>query len=91
MDLREALIRQGPSLELQRAAQAEIARLDAQVRDLTALHYKAQAKLASIHLEVVAALEFNNGLLDANRAPNEHAYDVLLAHIDHIHTTIHED
>lgn len=29
MNLRQALISQGPSLELQRAAQAEIARLDA--------------------------------------------------------------
>jgi hypothetical protein len=35
MNLREALIVQGPSLELQRAAQAEIARLDARIKDLT--------------------------------------------------------
>ena len=31
MNLRQALIEQAPSLELQRAAQAEIARLDVQV------------------------------------------------------------
>jgi hypothetical protein len=33
MDLRDALIRQAPSLALQREAQAEIARLDAALQD----------------------------------------------------------
>jgi hypothetical protein len=37
MQLREALLVQGPSLALQRAASDEIARLDARVRALEAL------------------------------------------------------
>ena len=46
MNLREALIVQNPSLELQRAAQAEIARLDDMLKTLTARFYEAQAELA---------------------------------------------
>jgi len=46
MNLREALIVQNPSLELQRAAQAEIARLDSVLKDLAARYYEAQAELA---------------------------------------------
>lgn len=46
MNLREALITQGPSLELQRAASDEIARLDGIIRDLTGRYYQAQAELA---------------------------------------------
>lgn len=37
MNLREALIAQAPSLELQRAAQSEIARLDHQLRQANEL------------------------------------------------------
>jgi hypothetical protein len=46
MELREALIRQSPSLELQRAAQAEIARLDAVVMLLTKEVQELQSELA---------------------------------------------
>lgn len=45
MNLRQALIEQAPSLTLQRAAQAEIARLDAELirmaHDLACLRYQA--------------------------------------------------
>ena len=37
MQLRDALIQQAPSLELQRSAQQEIAKLDRQVEQLTRL------------------------------------------------------
>lgn len=48
MELREALIRQSPSLELQRAAQAEIARLDAVVMLLTKEVQELQSELDAI-------------------------------------------
>lgn len=90
MDLREALIAQRPSLELQRAAQAEIARLDAQVRDLTALHYKAQAKLARVRGEVVSAQEFYNALVDGD-LQHPDSIGTCMANIDNICLIIHED
>ena len=45
MNLREALITQGPSLSLQRAAQSEIARLDAEVSRMRAECAETRAEL----------------------------------------------
>ena len=70
MNLREALIVQNPSLELQRAAQAEIARLDGELALATARHYKAQAQLARILELVQRAQEMYNALVDSDETAN---------------------
>lgn len=54
MELREALIRQSPSLELQRAAQAEIARLDAVVMLLTKEVQELQSELLMVKTDLQA-------------------------------------
>lgn len=59
MNLREALIIQSPSLELQRAAADEIARLDTTVRHLATIHYETQAQLADVMLALKGAVEYD--------------------------------
>jgi hypothetical protein len=54
MKLRDALIQQPPSLVLQRAAQAEIARLDAQI---TQVHLLAVLKLGECPAEFRSKLD----------------------------------
>lgn len=64
MNLREALIIQSPSLELQRAAADEIARLDATVRHIAMIHYETQATLANVLVALQGAVEFSQTIED---------------------------
>lgn len=59
MNLREALIAQGPSLELQRAAADEIARLDATIRHLAQTHYETQAQLGNARLALMQGVDLD--------------------------------
>jgi hypothetical protein len=62
MNLREALIAQGPSLELHRAAQAEIARLDAIIH----IKQRALEEAARLHTEALPKFNWGASCLDAN-------------------------
>lgn len=90
MNLREALIVQGPSLELQRAAHAEIARLDGELSLMAARHYQAQAQLARVLALVQRAQELNNALVDSDEVANCYDHADLMEIIDTISTIITE-
>lgn len=85
MNLREALINQNPSLELLRAAQAEIARLDAEVAQARRLHYEAQAMLARILTIVQAARATEEVRRDARDGTD---YSILFDRVEDIHLII---
>jgi hypothetical protein len=59
VNLREALIIQSPSLELQRAAADEIARLDGVVKHLATIHYESQAQLGHVRIALQGAVEYD--------------------------------
>ena len=82
MNLREALILQSPSLELLRAAAAEIARLDAQVQRLALLHYEAQARLATVHATLRGAMDFDAELDAKEVAPCGDEYNRLFGYVE---------
>ena len=65
MELRQALIVQGPSMALQRAAQDEISRLDAEVARLQADRAELRQELAGFREMAVDALRVS---LSAGRA-----------------------
>ncbi len=73
MKLREALITQAPSLELHRAAQAEIARLDAQITQLQAMQPTANKHKVDIAIRRLEKLlgaenaELRAGVLEVLR------------------------
>lgn len=75
MKLREALIMQSPSLELQRAAADEIARLD--------------ARLAQVDQLLVSAFERDNALSDKEQAPTGDDYNNLFDYVAQIHMAVH--
>jgi hypothetical protein len=58
VNLREALIIQSPSLELQRAAADEIARLDGVIKHLATIHYETQAQLGNVMLALNNAVAY---------------------------------
>ncbi len=68
MNLREALIIQSPSLELQRAAANEIARLDATIRHLATVHYETQAQLGNVVIALHAACDYFGELPESEPA-----------------------
>lgn len=89
MQLREALISQSPSLELQRAAANEIARLDARVKFLTEGYYRVSAHAASINARINAAMERDNQMRDQERHPDGEDYEILYRTINEIHKVLH--
>jgi len=89
MKIRDALIMQSPSLELQRAAADEIAALDARVEVLTQLHYQDQARLAKVDQAVVAAFERDNELNDKEQSPTGDDYNNLFDYVAQIHMAVH--
>ena len=81
MNLREALIIQSPSLELQRAAADEIARLDTTVRHLATIHYETQATLANVLVALKGAVEYDADLLAKEMTPDGGDYERLLGFV----------
>ena len=77
MNLREALIIQSPSLELQRAAADEIARLDGVIKHLATIHYETQAQLGNVRIALQGALEFDRRLIEREEAPDGSHYNSL--------------
>jgi hypothetical protein len=82
MNLRASLMAQGPSLELQRAAADEIARLDAVVRSLALLHYEAQAQLGNVRTALQGAVEFDIELDATETAPDGDSYNRLFGYVE---------
>lgn len=85
MQLREALINQSPSLELQRAAANELARLDAQAKMLTQGHYRMSTQLGKITALVSAAMERDNEMRDKERCPDGDDYETLYCVVSAVH------
>jgi hypothetical protein len=81
MNLREALILQSPSLELQRAAADEIARLDATIRHLATVHYETQAKLGNVRIALQSAVEYDRKLDADEKAPDGSDYNDLFGYV----------
>jgi hypothetical protein len=77
MNLREALIAQGPSLELQRAAADEIARLDAVIKHLATAHYEGQAQLGNVRITLMQAVDLDRRMDEAQVAPTGDDYNNL--------------
>jgi hypothetical protein len=82
MNLREALIAQGPSLELQRAAADEIARLDAVLKSLAVTHYETQARLGNVNLALQAAMDYDREMDTTERAPDGNDYNRLFGYLE---------
>ncbi len=79
MNLREALIIQSPSLELQRAAANEIARLDTTIRHLATVHYETQAKLGNVRIALQAAERMGNEVNEEFAGSVD--FDLLFGHV----------